>query len=215
MTSKVQISVINNAEKHRSVKRAVLSGISIICVGLFIAGVFFIVKAVASKFNTQIPGQVLSLPQANIAVAKPVRLKIPSLGVDAPMVNLGLNANQTLQVPKEDNEVGWYVGSPAPGVVGPSVMVGHLDSMRGPAVFRDLKKLQPGDTVEVMREDGSSAVFKVDSSQTYSQDNFPTDKVYGSLDYPGLRLITCAGKYSRLKGRYSDNLVVFASLVKT
>jgi sortase (surface protein transpeptidase) len=93
------------------------------------------------------------------------------------------------------------------------VIVGHLDSIRGAAIFYDLKQIKTGDEVRVERDDGSAAVFKVDSLEMYSQDNFPTEKVYGPINFAGLRLITCAGTFSRLKGHYSDNLVVYASLV--
>ncbi len=150
----------------------------------------------------------------NNSEPKPARIKIPNLNIDASVVDLGLNPDGTLQVPKTDSDVGWYVNSPSPGGVGPSILVGHLDSIRGSAVFWDLKKLQPGDMIMVDRADGSQATFKVDRSETYSQNNFPSDQVYGAINYAGLRLITCAGSYSRLKGHYSDNLVVFASLEK-
>ncbi len=157
------------------------------------------------------------LPAANVdqqgaVVSPPARIKIHALGIDAPVVRLGLNANRTLAVPKGDREVGWYVGSPPPGAIGPAVMVGHLDSARGPAVFQNLSKLKKGDTIQVVRQDGIIVTFKVDSSEKYSQNNFPTEKVYGATNVPTLRLITCAGTYSKLKGRYSENLVVYASL---
>jgi LPXTG-site transpeptidase (sortase) family protein len=152
--------------------------------------------------------------ETNRFLPKPTRIKIEDLNVDAQIVDLGLNSDGTLEVPQKDNDVGWYVHSPSPGGVGPAVMVGHLDSIRGSAVFHDLKKIQLGDEIVVERSDGSVVTFKVDSIETFSQNNFPSDKVYGSINYAGLRLITCAGSYSRLKGRYPDNLVVFASLEK-
>jgi LPXTG-site transpeptidase (sortase) family protein len=150
--------------------------------------------------------------ETNQAQSKPTKIKIPSIGVDASVGELGLNTDQTIEVPKNVWEVGWYKYSPSPGYTGPSVMVGHKDAITGKAVFYDLKNIKVGDSITIEHEDGTTAVFKVDSMETYSQDNFPTDKVYGALSYPGLRLITCTGTYSRFKGRYSDNLVVYATL---
>jgi len=149
-----------------------------------------------------------------LPASKPVHIKIPAANVDANMETLGLNPDKTLEVPKKDNQVGWYIGSPTPGEIGPSVMVGHLDSINGAAVFYRLNKVKPGDLIEITREDGSIATFKVDALQTFSQDNFPTDTVYGTISSAGLRLITCAGKWSIFERHYSDNLVVFATLVK-
>lgn len=164
------------------------------------------------------PGKSQLIPGSGVATnndfqPKPTKIKIAKIGIAANIVNLGLNSDQTLEVPKAGSDVGWFDGSPAPGALGPAVMVGHLDTVRGAAVFYNLKQLTAGDMVEVEREDGSTAVFKVDASEKYSQDNFPTDKVYGPIDHAGIRLITCSGQYSLLKGRYSDNLVVYGTLV--
>jgi sortase (surface protein transpeptidase) len=182
---------------------------------LILAAIWLVAPSVLNRVGpVTTPPEAMSQDAQGVAVAAPVRIRIPALGIDAPIVNLGLNANKTLQVPKGDFEVGWYTGSPKPGAIGPSVMVGHLDSVRGPAIFQNLSRLKAGDIIEIVRKDGSKATFQVDTQEKYSQNKFPTEKVYGSIDYPGLRLITCAGTYSRLKGRYSDNLVIYASLKK-
>ncbi len=194
--------------KHRFRKGAVLSGLGIMFGIIFLVGAAIIISLIYNGIAAHIPGRVLS--QSGPPVSPPVHIKIPSIGVNTSVVKLGLNADGTLQVPVGDKEVGWYVGSPSPGALGPAIMVGHLDSAHGAAVFQNLNNLKSGDIIEIIREDGSSASFKVDSSQQFSQDNFPTDQVYGTLDYPGLRLITCSGTYNPLKGRYPDNLVVFA-----
>ncbi|MBX4186914.1 MAG: class F sortase [Candidatus Doudnabacteria bacterium] len=180
-------------------------------VGLFVLGVILLVQRFFQTHRQLIP--TLGTLTNNDFQPKPARIRIPSLKVDAPVVELGLNQDQTLEVPKNSTDVGWYKYSPAPGGKGPAIMVGHLDSTRGAAVFYRLKDLKTGDMVELEREDHSIAVFRVDSKEEYSQDNFPTDKVYGAIDHAGIRLITCTGTYSILKGRYSDNLVVYGTLV--
>jgi LPXTG-site transpeptidase (sortase) family protein len=163
-------------------------------------------------FNNSIPVQ--SISSDNLFIPKPTEIKISALNIDAPVTNLGLNSDGTLAVPKKDGDVGWYTGSEAPGGTGPTVMVGHLDSIRGAAVFINLKKIKAGDEISINREDGSSVIYKVDRMETYSQNNFPTNAVYGAINYAGIRLITCSGTFSRLSGHYSDNLVVYGSLVK-
>ena len=94
------------------------------------------------------------------------------------------------------------------------IVVGHKDSTFGRAIFYDLNKLQPGDKTVIERSDGKTSTFAVESSEIYSQNNFPSEKVYGDISHAGLRLITCTGKFNRLIGRYSHNLVVYAELIE-
>ena len=149
-----------------------------------------------------------------LSESAPTRLRIPTIKIDASFVELGLAADNTIQVPKSFTEVGWYTHGPTPGELGPAIVLGHVDSrLLGPAVFFYLGQLKPGDMVEIDREDGSTAVFRVDKLEKYSQDDFPAELVYGNIDHAGLRLITCSGTYDRAEKRYDQNLVVYASLV--
>ncbi len=147
--------------------------------------------------------------------AKPVKLRIPKIDsiVDF-SETLGLVENGEVAVPKNYTTVGWYKYSPTPGEIGPAVVLGHVDSYQGPAVFYKLKDLVPGDDIYIDREDGSIAHFVINSLENYKQSEFPTQVVYGDINYAGLRLITCSGIYNQGKQRYSHNLVVFASLVE-
>src|ERR1700716_342935 len=91
----------------------------------------------------------------------PVRLRIPAIEVDSSLSRIGLNGDGTIEVPHDFNQPGWYEKGPAPGDQGPAVILGHLDSYTGPAVFWRLPTLHAGDVVEVDREDGSRVTFKV------------------------------------------------------
>ena len=81
------------------------------------------------------------------------------------------------------------------------------------AVFWRLRELVPGDTFEIDRADGSTAKFKVDAVKQVPQSNFPTEEVYGNIDFAGIRLITCGGTFNRTTRHYSDNTIVFGSLI--
>ncbi|MBW6434446.1 class F sortase [Actinoplanes hulinensis] len=146
----------------------------------------------------------------------PVRLEIPSIGVDTGLMTLGLRDDGTLEVPplRGDAPAGWYRHSPTPGEVGASVLAGHVDSARdGPAVFHRLGEARPGDPVAVRRTDGTVARFTVTKVATYPKRDFPSDQVYAPLDRPGLRLITCGGVFDRGRGSYRSNIVVFAEAI--
>lgn len=149
-----------------------------------------------------------------LPAAKPVRIRVPAVGIDATFEGgLGLNEDQTVEVPDSYEEVGWYKYAPTPGELGPAIILGHVDSFEGPAVFWPLQNLEVGDEILVDREDGSIATFRVTELEDHAQSGFPTEKVYSDLDYAGLRLITCSGTFNHGIQRYSHNLIVFAELV--
>ncbi|MEU0595016.1 class F sortase [Streptomyces ardesiacus] len=143
----------------------------------------------------------------------PDRVRIPAIGVDAPLTGLGLTDTGSLDVPpaEKKNLAGWYEAGTTPGERGTAVVAGHVDNARGPAVFYRLGALKKGSTIEVDRRDGGLAVFTVDAVEVYAADAFPDEKVYGAADRPELRVITCGGAYSRSTG-YQGNVVVFAHL---
>lgn len=144
--------------------------------------------------------------------ARPVAVQIPRIGVDAGLVDLALNADRSMQVP-DFGSAGWYVHAPTPGELGPAIVAAHVSSRAGPDVFARLDELVAGDEVRVRREDGRTAVFRVDGIERAPKANFPTDRVYGDIGHAGLRLITCGGSFDRSTGHFRDNVIVYASLV--
>ncbi|MFE9401598.1 class F sortase [Streptomyces sp. NPDC006530] len=144
-----------------------------------------------------------------------VSLAVPHLGIEAPVVPLGLDAQRHLTTPPVDNPkvVGWYQGGPSPGELGTAIAVGHRDTRTGPAVFAALRSLRPGRMVEARRADGRIAVYTVDDVKTYEKSHFPDQEVYGPTGRPELRVITCGGRFSPKTG-YESNLVVFAHLTQ-
>jgi hypothetical protein len=146
----------------------------------------------------------------------PLRVDIPAIGVSSEMRPLGLNPDHTVQVPPltRDSWAGWYRYSPTPGQLGPSIVLGHIDSAKyGPGVFFKLGALRPHDTVSIARADRTVAVFSVDRVAEYPKDHFPTLEVYGNTDHAALRLITCGGRFDLSAHSYEDNIVAYASLV--
>ena len=145
----------------------------------------------------------------------PLTIRIPAIGVDSPpLISLGLNPDNTLEVPKDFALAGWYRSRPVPGEPGPSVIAGHVDSRVGPAVFYRLKELQPGAIIEVDRNDRSTAVFTVTGTEQHDKDAFPTERVYGPTAGAELRIITCGGTFDWSTRHYNDNIIVFATLAK-
>jgi sortase (surface protein transpeptidase) len=143
--------------------------------------------------------------------AAPVRVRIPTIAVDSELEALGRAADQSIEVPRHPGSAGWWAGGPRPGQVGPAVILGHVASKTGPAVFFRLGELEAGDEVLIERTDGTTAHFLVTRLERYHKSEFPSELVYYPTVEPELRLVTCGGPFDPSTGHYRDNLVVFAA----
>ncbi|MEU0948780.1 class F sortase [Streptomyces canus] len=155
-------------------------------------------------------------PPRPLPRSRPTAFRIPSLGIDAPVMGLGLTKGRELSTPPVDKPklVGWYRGGPTPGESGTAIAVGHRDTMTGPAVFAALAQVKPGKLIEAGRADGRTAVYTVDRVKVFDKAGFPDKEVYGPVRRPELRVITCGGLFTRRTG-YTSNVVVFAHLTET
>ncbi|RLV08597.1 class F sortase [Streptomyces griseocarneus] len=144
---------------------------------------------------------------------EPSQVSIPSIGVRSPLLRLGLNKDDTVQVPPPGKGMtaGWYTGSAKPGTPGAAVIIGHNATREGKAVFHDLDKVNEGTVIDVERGDGKVLHFTVTGKETVEKNSFPTLKVYGKTKERALRLVTCAGDLDA-DGHPVQNLIVYAAL---
>lgn len=147
----------------------------------------------------------------------PVHLTVPAIGVSADLLRLGLRKDRTVEVPapSQAEYPGWYELGTLPGQVGSAVILGHVDSTTGPAVFYELRSLEPGDLVDVRLDDGAVAHFAVEDVLSYLNEDFPARKVYTSHGYRALNLVTCGGEYDEARGGYQSNVVVYTRWTST
>lgn len=205
--------------KHRQV--VVSGGIVLLAVGI---GILLVSKASVDSYRfaglraDRAIGALGALGTFDIAEpmtsAAPLRLRIPDISVDTHFVDLGLQENGEVEIPEGYEEVGWYTYGPTPGELGPAVVLGHVDSYKGPGVFLFLGQLAPGDYIYVDREDSTTATFRVTALERHDRAEFPTDRVYGDIDHAGLRLVTCSGTFDKQTQEYDRVLVVYAVLVE-
>ncbi|GGP73515.1 class F sortase [Streptomyces sindenensis] len=144
----------------------------------------------------------------------PTEVTIPSIGVRSTLMELGLNADGTVEVPPAERGMtaGWYRGGSVPGAPGPAVLIGHNDTRFGRAVFHDLKDIREGAEVLVRDGAGKTLRFTVTGKEAVSKKAFPTERVYGPTKGSTLRLITCDGEFDA-EGHPVDNLIVYGDLV--
>jgi sortase (surface protein transpeptidase) len=149
-------------------------------------------------------------PTAEDRVAKPVRVVIPTIDVDADLVGLGLNDDQSMEVPNF-GLAGWYEPGPRPGEAGPAVIAAHVDSVDGPDVFFRLKDLARGDKISVELADGSTQEFVVSRSEQQLKQQLPVDRIWNDTDEVVLRLVTCGGEFDPDERSYKSNVIVYAA----
>jgi hypothetical protein len=123
-------------------------------------------------------------PQVVRRAWRPVSIAIPAAGVDARVVPVGLGADGAMEVPEVDL-AGWYRLGPRPGERGPAVIVGHVDSREGPAVFHRLGQLRQGDRIEVGRDGGAAVAFAVERVERVAKESLPVGRIWNRTSQPG------------------------------
>ncbi|MFI5679012.1 class F sortase [Streptomyces cellulosae] len=158
------------------------------------------------------PSPVVDAPRTERPAA-PAKVAIPSIGITSSLMELGLNADGTVEVPPAEKGMtaGWYTGGSVPGEPGAAVIIGHNDTRFGKAVFHDLHKIAKGADITVTDAQGDPAHFTVTGTESVSKNSFPTEKVYGPTQDRALRLITCDGDFDA-QGHPVNNLIVYATL---
>ena len=142
----------------------------------------------------------------------PIRLAIPSLNINAPIIPVGIDANGLMEVPKVPEEIAWYEPGNTPGNNGNAVLAGHYDSSDGPAVFYRLGELQSGDAIIVTDAKNQTWQFIVADTASYPADNFPTEKVFADSSHPQLNLVTCDGVFDPNTNSYPNRIVIYATM---
>jgi hypothetical protein len=140
------------------------------------------------------------------------RLAVPALGIDAPVVPVGVRPDGSMAIPEPVQEVGWYKFGPAPGArAGSAVLAGHVDSAKqGKGALFDLRGVDIGARIEVTLASGRTVRYRVTGRETFVKKRLPTERLFARDGAPRLVIITCGGPFIRELSSYRDNLVVAA-----
>lgn len=175
------------------------------------------VEARASRFldrDLEVPPEHEPEPEPDAEpVARPVHLEVEAIGVDHPVVDVGLNPDGSMEIPDDVNDLGWYEPGVMPGELGSAVIAGHVDSRaQGHGAFFDLRLLEIGDVISITDEGGATRSWAVDRLTRYDKDDIPLEDIFRwDGDSGDLALITCGGEFDRTRRSYEDNIVVYAT----
>jgi len=176
------------------------------------------IPEVRVSHTTDVSTSSTVLPVGKVDSAlNPVRLIIPAIDINAPVEDVGTQANADLATPTQNpwQDVGWYNLGPHPGERGSAVIDGHLDRPGGfPAVFWNLRDLHVGDEVLVKNASGKTLRFQVTRIELYEPQNAPIQDIFGNWGGTFLNLITCAGDWIPSQHQTNLRLVVYTSLAK-
>jgi hypothetical protein len=146
------------------------------------------------------------------SVGVPIRVVIPTIGVDAAVEQVGVTADGAMDTPADPWDTGWYAPGVKPGQTGNAAIAGHVDYHGiGPVVFWDLNKLAVGAEVLVVTDAGQTLHFVVRGSEYYTDDNAPLMDIFGPANTIDLNLITCGGTFDPTTRHYDQRLVVFTT----
>jgi LPXTG-site transpeptidase (sortase) family protein len=143
----------------------------------------------------------------------PARLRIPSIGVDAPVGKVGLLRDGSMGVPDNLWVSGWLSSSARPGQAGSSVIAGHR-GIGTPGLFSRLEDVRPNDRVHVSDAGGGELVYEVTRVASLDLSVASQIEVFGRTSQQQLVLVTCIGQYSRTSRTYDHRLVVFSRLLQ-
>jgi LPXTG-site transpeptidase (sortase) family protein len=141
----------------------------------------------------------------------PSRLLIPRIGVDAAIESRGLDPNRNLSRPLDFNDVAWFNQGPAPGQPGNALINGHVDWWTGDAVFTHLSELRQGDSLTVVRADGTRSSFTVTGSRILGATT-RDGGLFAPAQQATVTLITCFGWWDPRLGSAGKRLLVTAAL---
>lgn len=201
-------------QKSRRAHRVSLAAAVILAVTLLTAGCGSSgsTHATPAKTTTAAPTTSGVQTAPPISRSTPVSFKIASINASGSLISVGLNTDGSVQVPADYLQAGWYQKGPAPGEQGSAVILGHVDSYKGTGVFFYLKKVKPGDMIDVTRADGKTAHFKVTDVRMYEKTQFPDQLVFAPRGGATLQVVTCGGDFDQATKSYLSNVVVFSSL---
>ena len=144
---------------------------------------------------------------------QPRYIYIPTLGVNARVMSVGVNSRGSIDTPSNLNDTAWYDGSAKPGQEGQVFIDGHTSFNRHlNAAFNNLPKLKANDQVVIEKGNGEKVSYRVVSTKTVETSKVDMGE---ALNPPagakkGLTLMTCTGTFNYRNQTADKRFIVYA-----
>lgn len=152
----------------------------------------------------------------SVAADRPRLIVAQSIGLEARILPMGVNPDNSMQAPINVFDSGWYVGSAKPGDRGAMVINGHASGPTRQGLFANIDMLEHGARITVERGDGEVFAYRVVHTEVAPVKDIDMRRLlrpYGDAD-SGLNLITCSGTWLEGQKTYDQRTMVYAELVK-
>ncbi|KKW35556.1 MAG: Peptidase C60 sortase A and B [Candidatus Adlerbacteria bacterium GW2011_GWA1_54_10] len=170
---------------------------------------FFIFGSPASAVESVIAPAPPAATAAGAIV--PARLRVPSLGIDAGVEQVGKRGDGAMGIPQDYDDVSWYMFGGKPGGQGNAVFAGHINNSRTRSgVFANLSRIGIGDYIMITDAEGKTLIYVVREIQVVPADNAPAEEVFKTSGPSQVVLITCEGDWMPEERTFDKRLIVIA-----
>ncbi len=148
---------------------------------------------------------------------------LPTEGVQAPIVRVGIDETGAMVVPTNARDVAWLDQGPFQSDARPNgpmlgrtnnvVLAGHIDYNGVAGSFGGLQQLRAGDTVAV-NMGGKVWAFQIQWSCLFDRNTPLADRIMGYTSTPSITLISCGGVWDPSAGTHDKRVAVRGTLIK-
>jgi LPXTG-site transpeptidase (sortase) family protein len=184
--------------------------------------------AIVNRGTLDLPVNGLDTPTATPTATPPpssapvARMIIEKVGIDAPVITMGLDANNVPHVPDNPNDIVWYDFSTRPGWGSNAVFSGHVDwtvnHVPVTGVFYNLRNVELGDIIKIRLADDTEYEYKVTGNVALAYDDPEAMKAMGATPKEVITIITCGGAWvpqagNPIGGNYTHRQIVRAERI--
>lgn len=156
-----------------------------------------------------------ALRNYSVAPSLPKKLHIDTLNIASRVLPMGVNADGSIQAPRNIYDSGWYSGSVKPGDIGAMFIAAHASGPTREGLFANLDKLVIGDIMQIEKGDGTRLSYKVVHTEIQPLDGLDMKKMllpYGNA-LRALNLMTCAGDWVDAANTYNKRVLVWTEQI--
>jgi sortase (surface protein transpeptidase) len=136
-------------------------------------------------------------------------IHLPTLGVQAPVVRVGIDGENRMIVPDNARDVAWLDRGGIPGYTNNVVLAGHIAYSRVAGSFMRIGSLRPGDEI-VLKMNGETRRYRVIWTCLFGRNTDRAAQIMGYTDVPSVTLISCGGGWDAAARTHSGRWAVRA-----